>query len=144
MAKQTRLVCGLGALLTALALANRRVFALTWKATWATDVSFAVGAVALPEAERSKLREFLAQIQARGACIEAVIAHGSAHEGEEGDRARARALALKRADYVANLVKVHGVRSEVVHAAIPVAVLDGTRSVTVEVVGFRRGAPTCQ
>lgn len=144
MARNTKSACLRVFLLIAWALGTQPALALTWKGTWALDLPFASGSVGLPEIERGKLGQFLTQIEAKGVCIEFVIAHGSAQEVEEGDRAHARALAMRRAEYVANLVRVRGVRAELIHAAVPVAVLDNSRTVSVEVVGFMRGAPTCQ
>lgn len=115
---------------------------------WAEEVRFATGAASLSAEERNRILSKLSEAQAKSACLDYVIAEGSAVEGLEGAREPARRLAMRRAQYVADIVKRTGIPSARVFTRIPAA--DLTRCskgsgacVSIEIQGRRPGS-TCQ
>lgn len=112
---------------------------------WAEDVQFATGAASLPAEERSKILSKLSEAQAKSACLDYVIAVGFAVEGLEGAREPARRLAMRRAQYVADIVQRTGIPAARVFPRIPVADLTGCSKaseacVLIEIQGRRPGS----
>lgn len=115
---------------------------------WAEEVQFATGATALPAEERTKILSMLSEAQAKSACLDYVIAQGSAVEVLEGARKPARHLAMERAQYVAGIVRKAGIPSARIFPNIPPAVFTECSKhlgacVHLEIQGRRPGS-TCQ